>query len=96
MLQLPHFNLFKTYNPVAALPLSLNIRNTPQGVDMRMPDKYSSPTAYAWGLITSAFGVLSLDQWAIVAGIICTVGTFLVNWYYKRKEFQLKAGEHHE
>ncbi|MEM7986771.1 phage holin family protein, partial [Morganella morganii] len=52
------------------------------------------PTAYAWGLITSAFGVLS--QWAIVAGIICTVGTFLVNWYYKRKEFQLKAGEHHE
>ncbi|EOH3237845.1 HP1 family phage holin, partial [Morganella morganii] len=24
-----------------------------------MPDKYSSPTAYAWGLITSAFGVLS-------------------------------------
>ncbi|HHZ7291097.1 HP1 family phage holin, partial [Morganella morganii] len=24
------------------------------------------------------------------------VGTFLVNWYYKRKEFQLKAGEHHE
>ncbi|WP_420262811.1 HP1 family phage holin, partial [Morganella morganii] len=23
-------------------------------------------------------------QWAIVAGIICTVGTFLVNWYYKR------------
>ncbi|HHO0369917.1 TPA: HP1 family phage holin, partial [Morganella morganii] len=25
-----------------------------------------------------------------------TVGTFLVNWYYKRKEFQLKAGEHHE
>ncbi|MER0476740.1 HP1 family phage holin, partial [Morganella morganii] len=42
---------------------------------MRMSDKYSSPTAYAWGLITSAFGVLSLDQWAIVAGIICTVGT---------------------
>ncbi|WP_375295726.1 HP1 family phage holin, partial [Morganella morganii] len=27
---------------------------------MRMSDKYSSPTAYAWGLITSAFGVLSL------------------------------------
>ena len=80
MPQSPYFNLFKTYNPVAALPLSLNIRNTPQGVDMRMSDKYSSPTAYAWGLITSAFGVLSLDQWAIVAGIICTVGTFLVNW----------------
>ncbi|MEQ5032807.1 HP1 family phage holin, partial [Morganella morganii] len=27
-----------------------------------MSDKYSSPTAYAWGLITSAFGILSLDQ----------------------------------
>ncbi|CAM7427202.1 phage holin family protein [Morganella morganii subsp. morganii] len=59
---------------------------------MRMSEKYSSPAAYAWGFITSALGVLSLDQWAVLIGIICTVGTFLVNWYYKRKEFQLRTG----
>ena len=70
---------------------------------MRMSEKYSSPAAYFWGLFTTAAGAtsswlgdVSLEQWAIVAGIICTVGTFLVNWYYKRKEFQLKAGERHE
>ncbi|MEM8171831.1 HP1 family phage holin, partial [Morganella morganii] len=34
-----------------------------------MPDKYSSPTAYAWGLITSAFGFLYLHERPIVAGI---------------------------
>lgn len=59
---------------------------------MRMPEKYSSPFAYAWGLIAAIFGVMSLDQWAVFIGIICTIGTFAVNWYYKRKEFQLKSG----
>ncbi|HCM62094.1 MAG TPA: holin, partial [Morganella sp. (in: Bacteria)] len=54
---------------------------------MRMPEKYSSPFAYAWGLIAAIFGVMSLDQWAVFIGIICTIGTFAVNWYYKRKEF---------
>ncbi|WP_390892495.1 HP1 family phage holin [Moellerella wisconsensis] len=23
-------------------------------------------------------------------GIICTVGTFFVNWHYKRKDFKLR------
>lgn len=31
-------------------------------------------------------GVLSLNDWAIIIGIVCTIGTFGVNWYYKRKE----------
>lgn len=31
-------------------------------------------------------GVLSLNDWAIIIGIACTIGTFGVNWYYKRKE----------
>ena len=59
---------------------------------MRMPEKYSSPVAYIWGFIAAIFGVMSLDQWAVLIGIICTIGTFAVNWYYKRKEFQLKSG----
>nr|WP_253906919.1 HP1 family phage holin [Brenneria sp. hezel4-2-4] len=24
--------------------------------------------------------------------MICTIGTFALNWYYKRKEFNLKVG----
>ena len=31
-------------------------------------------------------GVLSLNDWAVIIGITCTIGTFGVNWYYKRKE----------
>ncbi|EHC85118.1 Phage protein [Salmonella enterica subsp. enterica serovar Senftenberg str. A4-543] len=31
-------------------------------------------------------GILSLNDWAVIVGILCTVGTFGVNWYYKRKE----------
>lgn len=63
---------------------------------MSMSDKYSGLAAYTWGLITSVLGVLSLDQWAVLIGIVCTIGTFFINWYYRRKEFQIKAGDHHE
>ncbi|ENN8378260.1 phage holin family protein [Providencia alcalifaciens] len=57
---------------------------------MRMHEKYSSPFSYALGVITTAAGALSLDQWAVIVGILCTVATFFVNWYYKRKEFKLR------
>ncbi|MBI0520957.1 hypothetical protein F6Q07_23215 [Pectobacterium parmentieri] len=36
-------------------------------------------------------GALSLNDWALIVGIICTLGTFGVNWYYRRKEFQRSA-----
>jgi len=82
--------MFNYCNDVAGGFLLTKHRNTPQGVDMRMHEKYSSPFSYALGVITTAAGVLSLDQWAVLIGIICTVATFLVNWYYKRKEFKLR------
>ncbi|BET63261.1 hypothetical protein YKD1_24250 [Yersinia pseudotuberculosis] len=60
-----------------------------QGETMRM-DKYSSGSSYGWGAFTVMLGSLSLNEWAIVVGIACTVGTFTINWHYKRKEFQLR------
>ncbi len=60
-----------------------------EGETMRM-DKYSSGSSYWLGGITAAFGALSLNEWAIIIGIVCTIGTFGVNWHYKRKEFQLR------
>ncbi|HHL2582438.1 TPA: phage holin family protein [Yersinia enterocolitica] len=56
---------------------------------MRM-DKYSSGSSYWFGGITTMLGALSLNELALVIGIACTVGTFGVNWYYKRKEYQLR------
>ncbi len=82
--------MFNYCNDVAGGFLLTKHRNTPQGVDMRMPEKYSSPAAIIWGVLTSIFGIFTLDQWAVIVGILCTVGTFAVNWYYKRKEFKLR------
>ncbi|WP_347254372.1 phage holin family protein [Leminorella grimontii] len=62
---------------------------------MRM-DKYSTGSAYGWGAFTAMLGALSLNDWALVIGIGCTIGTFVVNWHYKRKEFELKAGGNDE
>ena len=56
---------------------------------MRMSDN-SSLYAKAVGISTAAAGLFTLEEWAIIIGIICTVGTFLVNWHYKRKEFKLR------
>ena len=49
MPQPPYFNLFKIYNSVAAFPITQHTEHS-AGVDMRMSDKYSSPTAYAGDL----------------------------------------------
>lgn len=57
---------------------------------MRM-DKYSSGTAIGLGSFTAMLGAMSLNDWALIVGIICTLGTFGVNWYYRRKEFQRNA-----
>ena len=42
-------------------------RNTPQGGDMRMHEKNSSPFSYALGVITTAAGALFLGQCAPIS-----------------------------
>lgn len=59
---------------------------------MHRMEKFVNGTAVGSGVSTAVFGALSLNEWAIVVGIVCTIGTFALNWYYKRKEFQLKMG----
>ncbi|MHA3258805.1 phage holin family protein [Yersinia pseudotuberculosis] len=56
---------------------------------MKMKD-YSSSIALWFGGLTTTIGALSLNDWAMITGIVCTLGTFGVNWHYKRKEFQLR------
>ncbi len=53
-------------------------------------EKFTSGAAVGTGSTTALVGAMSLNDWAIIVGIICTVGTFGLNWYYKRKEFILK------
>ncbi|WP_334471037.1 phage holin family protein [Arsenophonus sp. PmNCSU2021_1] len=61
---------------------------------MRMFEKHSTLNAYLSGILTTLMG-FSIDQWVALIGIICTVATCLVNWYYKWKELKLKE-RHYE
>lgn len=38
---------------------------------------------------------LSLEQWAIVVGMVTAIGTFFVNWYYKRQHLKLSRNYNH-
>ena len=49
-------------------------------------EKYSSPISYFWGALCTLLGALSLNDFAIVIGIILSVVTFIINWAYKHKK----------
>ncbi|GFN47391.1 HP1 family phage holin [Candidatus Regiella insecticola] len=48
-------------------------------------DKYTSPASFSMAWLITAVGALTLQDWAVLTGTLLAVGTFLVNWYYKRK-----------
>lgn len=52
----------------------------------------TSASSYGTGLASIVIGISNwgLNEWAVVIGIICTIGTFAINWYYKRQDFRLK------
>ena len=54
----------------------------------------SSSIAVGTGSATAMFGALSINDWAIIIGIVCTVGTFALNWHYKQKSFRLLEKEY--
>ena len=49
-------------------------------------EKHSSMLAYIASVGTAIFGGLTLQDVALGVGIITTIGTFAVNWYYKDRE----------
>ena len=46
----------------------------------------SSIWAYLASVGTALFGGLTLQDGVLWVGIITTIGTFAVNWYYKERE----------
>lgn len=60
---------------------------------MHRMEKFTNGAAVGAGTTTTLFGALSLNDWALVIGIVCTIGTFAINWYYRDKEFRRKAGD---
>ena len=52
-------------------------------------EKHSSACAYLTSLVTAVLGGLTVQELALWVGIVTTLGTFLVNWYYKEREADL-------
>ncbi|MGX8939615.1 phage holin [Symbiopectobacterium sp. Eva_TO] len=51
---------------------------------------YAASTTESVWLLANKMAGLTLGDWAIIVGMVCTVGTFAINWYYRRKEYQLR------
>ncbi|WP_392552961.1 phage holin family protein [Orbus wheelerorum] len=50
-------------------------------------DKYSSPISYFWGALCTLLGALSLNDIAMIIGILLSIATFIINWIYRRRDF---------
>ncbi len=57
-------------------------------------DRVSSFFAYLWSIILGGFGILTINEWATLIGIIIGFATFFTNRYYKKKEDARKAEVH--
>lgn len=42
--------------------------------------------SYATSGASVLTGALTMNQWCMLIGTLCAVGTFLVNWWYKHQE----------
>ncbi|WP_291969322.1 HP1 family phage holin [Candidatus Symbiopectobacterium sp.] len=51
---------------------------------------YAASTKESVWLLAEKMAGLTLGDCAIVVGMACTIGTFAINWYYRRKEYQLR------
>lgn len=60
---------------------------------MKTMEKHSSAISYITSGGWFSYGALTLNDIAMIVGIVTGLGTFVVNWYYKRKEFKLREQE---
>jgi len=54
-------------------------------------EKYTTGSAYSWSFSTCMLGLFSLSDWALITGIVCTLLTCVVNWYYRHKEYRFRV-----
>ena len=57
----------------------------------------TSTAAYSTGWASIVVGISNwgLSEWTMAIGMLCTVGTFALNWYYKRQELKLLQEQAH-
>lgn len=42
------------------------------------------------GAILTVLGGLTLNDWGVIMGILFGLFTLIMNWYYKKKDYELK------
>lgn len=57
-------------------------------------EKHSSVWAYLTSMGIALFGGVTLQDAVLLVGVLTTLGTFLVNWYYKAREDARAAKRH--
>lgn len=51
-------------------------------------EKHTSAVAQVASWFTVLMGGITLEEFAMIVGILTSLGTFAVNWYYARKKAQ--------
>lgn len=53
-------------------------------------NKTPSLSSYLFGWFSIIFGSFTLNDWAVIVGMLATILGFIVTWTYKHFEFKLK------
>ena len=59
-----------------------------------MADKLSTPAAYTASVSTIGVGVVNWNMVAIIVGILGTILTLAMNWYFNRRRLEMEEREH--
>jgi len=78
----------------AALPTVAGGTTMQIGTFRLMSDKATTTTSYLTAGATTAGGLLSLSEWALLIGIIATVATFALNYWVQIQSLKMAEREH--
>lgn len=59
-----------------------------------MFDRIREACAYVTGAVTAFFGAITINDVAVFVGILSTIGTFAVNYYFRSQENKRAQEEH--
>lgn len=59
-----------------------------------MAEKVSTPAAYTVSTGTATAGMLGIGDWAVIIGILGTIATVVMNWYFSRRRLDMEEREH--
>lgn len=53
----------------------------------------TSKISYSFSGLVASMGMLELNSWALLVGMVLGFATFVVNWIYKHKSYKLELSK---